>query len=155
MYKANWSDEKFVHITSKRFVDRADSQITVKVYSNCDEVTLYANGAEVATKTSDNRVFIFENIALHDGINEIKAIANQDSNRFEDVARFNKVNEPNPSYKAPEEEGDTVSNWFEMPEGVEDVVVEELTITDDVCSTRCSSTNYSKLKQLKPSLISI
>ena len=23
MYKANWSDEKFVHITSKRFVDRA------------------------------------------------------------------------------------------------------------------------------------
>ena len=59
MYKANWSDEKFVHITSKRFVDRADAEITVKVYSNCDEVTLYANGAEVATKTSDNRRLYF------------------------------------------------------------------------------------------------
>ena len=119
MYKANWSDEKFVHITSKRFVDRADEEITVKVYSNCDEVTLYANGAEVATKTSDNQVFIFENIALKEGINEIKAVATQDGNHFEDVARFNKVNEPNPSYKAPEEEGGSVSNWFEMPEGVE------------------------------------
>ena len=64
-------------------------------------------------------VFIFENIALQDGINEVKAVATQDGTHFEDVARFNKVNEPNPSYKAPEEEGGSVSNWFEMPEGVE------------------------------------
>ena len=28
--KHNWSDEKFVHITSKRFVDRADEEITVE-----------------------------------------------------------------------------------------------------------------------------
>jgi len=27
MYKAHWSDEKFVHITSKRFVDRADDEL--------------------------------------------------------------------------------------------------------------------------------
>ncbi len=140
MYKSNWSDEKFVHITSKRFVDRADAEITVKVYSNCDQVTLYANGTEVSTKTSDDHVFIFEKIILNEGINEVKAVATQDGYRFEDVARFNKVNEPNPSYKAPEEEGSTVNNWFEMPEGVEmdDVVVEELNITDDVYSTRSS-----------------
>ena len=155
MYKANWSDEKFVHITSKRFVDRADEEITVKVYSNCDEVTLYANGTEVSTKTSDDRVFIFENVALQDGINEIKAIANQDGVLFEDIARFNKVNEPNASYKAPEEEGGSVSNWFEMPEGVEDVVVEELNITDDVYSTRSSLINFLKMKKQKQSFKNI
>ena len=138
MYKANWSDEKFVHITSKRFVDRVDEEITVKVYSNCDEVTLYVNGTEGSTKTSDDRIFIFENVGLQDGINEIKVISNQDGVSLQDVAKFNKVNEPNVSYKAPEEEGGSVSNWFEMPEGVEDVVVEQLTITDDVYSTRCS-----------------
>ena len=99
---------------------------------------------------------LFLKILLYiDGINEIKAIANQDGNRFEDVARFNKVNEPNPSYKAPEEEGGTVSNWFEMPEGVEDVVVEELTLLMMCVQHAAASTNYSKMKQLKPSFISI
>jgi beta-galactosidase len=137
MYKANWSDEKFVHITSKRFVDRADKEINVKVYSNCDAVTLYVNGTEVSTKTSDDRIFLFENIELAEGITEIKVTADQDGQSFKDVARFTKVNEPNESYKAPEEEGGPVANWFEMPD-LEDVEVEELTITDDVFSTRCT-----------------
>nr|WP_263327626.1 glycoside hydrolase family 2 TIM barrel-domain containing protein [Neobacillus sp. Marseille-Q6967] len=136
MYKANWSDEKFVHITSKRFVDRADDQITIKVYSNCDEVTIYANGTEIATKTSDNRVFIFENVALKEGINEINVISNQDGIILEDTGRFNKVAEPNLSYEAPEEDkGGVVGNWFKMPD-MEDVEVEEIEITDDVYSTR-------------------
>ena len=44
---------------------------------------------------------------------------------LQDVARFNKVNEPNPSYVAPEEEtGGSVANWFEMPD-VGDVEIEE------------------------------
>ena len=76
MYKAHWSDEKFVHITSKRFVDRAEDKINVKVYSNCSEVTLYVNGKELESKTSDDRIFIFENVVLQDGINEIKAVSN-------------------------------------------------------------------------------
>ena len=69
-----------------------------------------------STKTSDDRIFIFENIELQDGINEIKVISNQDGVVLQDVAKFNKVNEPNPSYKAPEEEGGIVANWFEMPD---------------------------------------
>lgn len=137
MYKANWSDEKFVHITSKRFVDRADAEINVKIYSNCDEVTLYVNDSEVVTKTSDDRVFTFEHIALKDGVNEVKAIGNHEGDIFTDVARFNKVKEPNESYVGPEDEGGPVANWFEMPD-LDDVVVEELTITDDVYSTRCT-----------------
>ena len=34
LYKAWWSDEAFVHICSKRFVERTGSTATVKVYSN-------------------------------------------------------------------------------------------------------------------------
>ncbi|PFO07838.1 beta-galactosidase [Bacillus sp. AFS076308] len=136
MYKANWSDEKFVHITSKRYIERAVKQITIKVYSNCEELTLYTNGKEIGTKTSDNRVFIFENVELEEGITEIKVTSNQDGVILEDTARFMKVAEPNPSYEAPEEDkGGVVGNWFQMPD-IEDVEVEEIEITDDVYSTR-------------------
>lgn len=44
MYKAHWSDEKFVYITGKRYVDRTEEKITVKVYSNCPKVTLGVKG---------------------------------------------------------------------------------------------------------------
>lgn len=140
MYKAHWSDEKFIHITSKRFVDRVDNKITVKVYSNCDNATLYVNGIEAETKHDNNRVFIFENVELKDGINEIKVIANQDGVLFEDTARFNKVSEANPSYELPEDDKKgPVSNWFTMPElDLNDVEIGELEITDSVYSTRCS-----------------
>lgn len=137
MYKANWSDEKFVHITSKRFVDRADRTISVKVYSNCEELTLYVNGKELETKTGHS-TFTFENVELQDGINEIKVISNQDGVELKDAARFNKVAEPNPSYEAPEEDkGGVVANWFQMPD-LGDVEVEEIEITNDVYSTRCT-----------------
>ena len=136
LYKANWSDEKFVHITSKRYIERADDQITIKVYSNCEELTLYANGKEIGTKTSDNCVFIFENVELEEGMTEIKVTSNQDGVILEDTARFMKVAAPNPSYEAPEEDkGGVVGNWFQMPD-IEDVEVEEIEITDNVYSTR-------------------
>ncbi|RTE09192.1 glycoside hydrolase family 2 protein [Paenibacillus whitsoniae] len=136
LYKANWSDEKFVHITSKRYVDRPDGEITVKIYSNCEAITLYANGTEVATKTSDNRICIFEHIPLQDGMNEIKAVSRQGGLTFGDVARFHRVQEPNLSYESPEKgKGEAVSNWFSVP-NVEDILMEELEITDDVFSTK-------------------
>ena len=135
MYKANWSDEKVLHITSKRYFDRANDEITVKIYSNCDEVTLYVNGTEVGTKTGEDHIFLFENVALQAGLNEVKAVAGD----LEDVALFNKVEEANPSYVCPESEsGGAVANWFEMPEDIGDIEIEELEITDDVYSTRCT-----------------
>lgn len=136
MYKANWSDEKFVHITSKRFVDRADEKITVKVYSNCEDVTLAVNGTTY-TAERNRAAFIFNDVALEDGMNTVKAIGTSDGKTFEDTAHFNKVDEPNPSYLVPESDaGGVVANWFDMPEIDEDMEMEELVITDDVYSTR-------------------
>jgi len=137
MYKAHWSEEKFVHIAGKRFVDRAEDTIHVKVYSNCSEVTLYVNGNKLQSISSDDKIFIFENVPLAEGVNEIRATAAEGNVLYQDAARFHKVEQPNPSYEAPvEEKGGEVSNWFEMPEL--DGEMEELHITDEVYSTRCT-----------------
>ncbi len=138
MYKAHWSDDKFVHITSKRFVDRVEDKIQIKIYSNCSKVILYVNGIELESKNGDDKVFVFEDVVLQDGINVVKAVGSQDGAIFEDIAMFNKVSEPNLSYEAPDEgKGDAAANWFTMPD-MSDVVIEEIEITDDAFSTRCT-----------------
>lgn len=138
LYKAHWSDEKFVHITSKRFVDRADDTIMVKIYSNCNQVTLFVNGEEITSKNSEEKIFVFENVKLRDGLNVIRAVTQAEGVTCEDAAVFNKVDEPNPSYVAPVgETGIAVENWFEMPD-VGDVEIEELEIPEGVFSTRSS-----------------
>ncbi|GMK39138.1 beta-galactosidase [Paenibacillus sp. CCS19] len=139
MYKAHWSDDKFVHIASKRFVDRAEDSIQVKVYSNCNEVSLYVNGERLQSKSGKAKIFIFENVVLAEGMNEIRATASDDHIVYQDIARFNKVEQPNPSYEAPavEDQREAVNNWFELPDASTDEA-EELQITDDVYSTRCT-----------------
>lgn len=148
LYKAHWSDEKFVHITGKRFVDRTDDTINIKIYSNCNEVNLSVNGGETTTRTSEDKVFVFENISLKEGINEVKVFAKDGNTSLQDVAMFNKVDNPNESYFTPEEEGGFVANWFDMPE-LGDVEMEELVITDDVYSTRCTVGELFKNEETK------
>ncbi len=68
---------------------------------------------------------------------------------LQDVARYNRVAEPNPSYVAPETEtGGVVSNWFDMPDqDLDDIEIEELEITDDVYSTDSSLGDLLKNKE--------
>ena len=44
LYKAYWSDEPFVHIASKRYVNRIDKKATITVYSNQKHLTFIHNG---------------------------------------------------------------------------------------------------------------
>ena len=44
VYKAIWSDEAFVHLQRKRFIERDTPEILVKVSSNCDSLSLTVNG---------------------------------------------------------------------------------------------------------------
>ena len=138
-YKAAWSKTPFVHINSKRFIERSTETINVKVYSNCDSVTLFVNGEKFDTINGEN-TFVFENVKLVDGQNSIKVIATKDSQEFTDFALFNKVNEPNPVYECPDKTGGPAANWFDdslvnLLDGVE---VTELDIADDVYSTNCT-----------------
>ena len=103
IYKAWWSSEPFVHICGKRFVDRVETITEVKVYSNQNTVTLYANGKEVATKTG-SRVFTFK---VHNlGEMKLEAV----SGELRDSAVIRHVNKPNMSYKLPKDGGNG-GNW--------------------------------------------
>ncbi len=62
LYKAYWNPEPMVHIAGKRYEYRPEKYTTVKVYTNCQSVTLYADGKEVATKSckcAGGKVFTF------------------------------------------------------------------------------------------------
>ena len=110
LYKAYWSDEQFVHITSKRYVNRQDKEINVKVYSNCSEVSLYVNNKLVETLKGD-KVFNFK-VNLRFGKNTIKAV----SGDLTDTAVFKKVFKEDKSYQLKKEKK-AVQNWF-MKDGV-------------------------------------
>ena len=103
LYKAWWSDEPFVHICSKRFVDRTEEKIEVKVYSNLNAVTLFVNGDKLETKHGEH-VFTFT--VPMSSETKIRAV----SGECADEAVFRRVSKPNPAYVL-KEAGDKGANW--------------------------------------------
>ena len=64
LYKARWSEEPFVYITSRRWKNRRKPVTDVKVYSNLKEVELFLNGKSLGIKKSEDHIFIWEKIEL-------------------------------------------------------------------------------------------
>jgi len=74
-YKANWSGEKMVHITSSQLTPRKQASTEVKVYSNCPQVELLVNGTSAGVITPDNlKICRWESVRLQPGPNRIEAI---------------------------------------------------------------------------------
>ena len=103
LYKAYWSKEPFVHVCGSRYVDRAEATTKVKVYSNQPQVTLLANGKEVATKQGE-RVFTFD-VPLQGEVH-LEAVAGDCT----DTAMIRRVDKPNPAYKLRKGDGNG-GNW--------------------------------------------
>lgn len=136
MYKASWSKEPFVHITGKRYVERTGEQTTIKVYTNCQSVTLMVNGEKVGSKEIDYNLVVFDSVDLTDNENFIQVIGDD---QYTDQAVFGKSAELKDYYQVPDSgEGGLVSNWFDMPDSEDDSDSddEDVVITDDVYSTR-------------------
>jgi beta-galactosidase len=74
-FKANWSTEPVLYITSRRFTTRTTATTPVKIYSNLPSVELIVNGDSVGTQSSTDHRFIFPNVALEQGQNTIEARA--------------------------------------------------------------------------------
>lgn len=106
-YKAWLSDEPFVHICSKRYVDRTEPLTRITVYSNQKEVELFANGKSVGKQTREKYPFFYFEVK-NEGETQLLAKAGSCC----DSAVIKKVQQPNPDYIL-KEEGDVI-NWFEI-----------------------------------------
>ncbi|MBQ3045346.1 MAG: hypothetical protein IJD49_05310 [Clostridia bacterium] len=112
VYKAHWSDEKFVHIAGERFVDRPTGEQKIKVYSNCDKVTLTVNGEK--TELEGDKIFLFDAV-INEGENIITAKAGKCSHKIV----INGTDVENPDYVLPEGCQSFVRNWFSSSEDID------------------------------------
>ncbi len=110
-YKAWLSDEKFVHLCGKRYVDRVEDVTKVTVYSNLPEVELFANGKSLGKKSASDHFFYFD--VPNVGETALVAVAGE----FKDTSKIRKVAEFNNEYRLVEK--GAVLNWFDIdaPEG--------------------------------------
>ena len=92
LYKAWWSKESFVHISGKRFEYRPEKYTVIKVYSNCDTVSLYVDG-ELKERQVGGKIFKFR-IALNKNT-AVRVVADG----CEDEAVFHFTPDPIRSYK--------------------------------------------------------
>ncbi|MBQ9143199.1 MAG: glycoside hydrolase family 2 protein [Lachnospiraceae bacterium] len=110
-YKAWLSDDPFVHICGKRYVDRVEEVTKVTIYSNLPEVELFVNGKSLGKQTSDVHFFYFD--VPNVGKSELVAVAGE----YKDTSVINKVEEMNEAYILKEK--GAILNWFDItaPEG--------------------------------------
>ena len=73
-YRANWSDKPTVHVTGRRYIDRAYPVTEVRVYSNAPVTRLTLNG-EVLGELSNcpDKVCVWPNVRLAAGENIVAA----------------------------------------------------------------------------------
>ncbi len=107
-YKAWLSDEPFVHICGKRYVDRVEDVTKVTVYSNQPEVELFANGESLGKIAAEDHFFYFQ--VPNNGETVLKAVAGE----CEDSSFLRKVEEFNEAYRLKEK--GAILNWFDITE---------------------------------------
>ncbi len=105
-YKAWLSEEPFVHICGKRYIDRAEDVSKVTVYSNLPEVELFANGKSLGKKTAEDHFFYFD-VPLA-GETALTAKAGVCT----DESLIRKVSRPNPDYVL--RQPGAVLNWCDV-----------------------------------------
>ena len=107
-YKAWLSDEPFVHLCGKRYVDRVEDVTKVTVYSNLPEVELFANGESLGKKTAEDHFFYFD--VPNVGETALKAVAGDCT----DEGAIRKVDTFNEEYRLKEQ--GAILNWFDINE---------------------------------------
>ena len=105
-YKAWLSDDPFVHLCGKRYIDRVEDVTKVTVYSNLPEVELFANGVSLGKKAAADHFFYFD--VPNAGETKLVAVAGE----YKDESCIRKVDTFNESYRLVEK--GAVLNWFDI-----------------------------------------
>ncbi len=107
-YKAWLSDEPFVHLCGKRYIDRVEDVTKVTVYSNLPEVELFANGESLGKIAAEDHFFYFD--VPNAGETKLVAVAGD----CKDESVIRKVETFNEEYRLKEE--GAILNWFDIEE---------------------------------------
>ncbi len=107
-YKAWLSDEPFVHLCGKRYIDRVEDVTRVTVYSNLPEVELFANGESLGKQTAQDHFLRFD----VPNVGDTTLVAKAGDCSDESVIR--KVDKMNEDYLLKEQ--GAVLNWFDVVE---------------------------------------
>ncbi len=107
-YKAWLSDEPFVHLCGKRYVDRVEDVTKVTVYSNQKAVELFANGESLGVQEAADHFFRFE--VPNRG--QTRLVAR--SGELSDEGYIRKVEVFNEDYRLKEK--GAILNWFDITE---------------------------------------
>ncbi|MBE7001623.1 MAG: glycoside hydrolase family 2 protein [Ruminococcaceae bacterium] len=107
-YKAWLSDEPFVHLCGKRYVDRVEDVTKVTVYSNQPAVELFANGKSLGVKEAADHFFYFD--VPNSGETKLEAVAGE----CKDESVIRKVDTFNEDYRLVEV--GAILNWFDIEE---------------------------------------
>ncbi len=107
-YKAWLSDEPFVHLCGKRYVNRVEDVTKVTVYSNQKTVELFANGKSLGVKEAPDHFFYFD--VPNVGETTLVAV----SGELKDEGKICKVETFDESYRLREK--NAILNWFDITE---------------------------------------
>ena len=107
-YKAWLSDEPFVHLCGKRYVDRVEDVTKVTVYSNQPSVELFVNGESLGVKEAADHFFYFD--VPNVGESTLRAVAGDCT----DESTLRKVDVFNEEYRLREQ--GAILNWFDIEE---------------------------------------
>ncbi|MBQ7088774.1 MAG: glycoside hydrolase family 2 protein [Clostridia bacterium] len=107
-YKAWLSDEPFVHLCGKRYIDRVEDVTKVTVYSNQPEVELFVNGESIGKKTAADHFFYFD----VPNVGESTLVAK--AGELSDEGTIRKVEVFNEDYRL--KEVGAILNWFDIEE---------------------------------------
>lgn len=106
VYKAFWSDERFVHLEGGRYKYRTIGEHTMRVDSSCKTVTLECGDYKKTLK--GEYIFTFEGVPINEGENKVTV----SSGNVKETVVFEGVSEYPREYSLPDGCSSMVRNWF-------------------------------------------
>ncbi|WP_447640951.1 MULTISPECIES: glycoside hydrolase family 2 protein [Chitinophagaceae] len=89
-YKANWNSEPMVYIAERRYINRKNREVRVKVFANTQYVKLFVNGKLIGEqKPDDNKTAVWQNVVLKKGKNIASVEAKVGDKMLKDACEWN------------------------------------------------------------------